>query len=80
MTDPGMTRKVQEVIDLLGPALSVLSQPVQGYQQEGNKMLNVGDPAPDFTTFDQTGKEVSLSDLKGQKVWLWFFSSPGGNN
>ena len=43
-------------------------------------MLKEGEPSPDFTTLDQTGKEVRLSDLKGQKVWLWFFSSPGGNN
>ncbi len=43
-------------------------------------MLKEGDRAPDFTTVDHTGKEVSLSDLKGQKVWLWFYSSPGGNN
>ena len=44
------------------------------------KMLKEGDPAPDFTALDHTGKEVRLSGLRGNKVWLWFFSSPGGGN
>ncbi len=43
-------------------------------------MLEKGDRAPDFTTVDQAGNEVSLAGLKGKKVWLWFFSSPGGGN
>ena len=43
-------------------------------------MLKEGDAAPDFTTTDHTGKELKLSDLKGSKVWLWFFTSPGGGN
>ena len=46
----------------------------------GDRVLEEGDRAPDFTTFDHTGKEIRLSDLRGRKVWLWFFSSPGGNN
>ena len=41
-------------------------------------MLKVGDPAPDFTLTSHEGKEVSLSSLRGNKVWLWFFTSPGG--
>ena len=41
-------------------------------------MLKIGDPAPDFTTTDHTGAKVSLSDLRGKKVWLWFYTSPGG--
>ena len=43
-------------------------------------MLKAGDTAPDFTTTDHTGKKFKLSDLKGSKVWLWFFTSPGGGN
>ncbi len=35
---------------------------------------------PDLATVDHTGKETRLADLKGQKVSLWFFSSPGGTN
>lgn len=41
-------------------------------------MLKEGDKAPDFQTVDQEGKTVRLSDLRGSKVWLWFYTSPGG--
>ena len=43
-------------------------------------MIQDGERAPDFTTLDHTGREVRLSDLRGKKVWLWFYSSPGGGN
>ena len=43
-------------------------------------MLSEGDRAPEFATVDHTGKEVKLADLRGKKVWLWFYSSPGGGN
>ena len=43
-------------------------------------MVEEGDIAPDFTTLDHAGIETRLADLKGHKVWLWFFSSPGGSN
>src|SRR5215217_2585417 len=36
-------------------------------------MLNEGDIAPDFTTKDQSGKEVRLSDFRGQRVVLYFY-------
>jgi peroxiredoxin Q/BCP len=36
-------------------------------------MLKPGDPAPDFNTTDHTGKPVSLKNLRGKKVVLWFF-------
>jgi peroxiredoxin Q/BCP len=36
-------------------------------------MLNEGDIAPDFTTKDQNGKEVKLSDLRGRRVVLYFY-------
>lgn len=35
--------------------------------------LTVGSKAPDFKTKDQDGKEVTLSDLKGKKVVLYFY-------
>ena len=35
----------------------------------------VGDPAPDFTTEDVFGNPVSLSQFKGQPVWLMFWGS-----
>lgn len=36
-------------------------------------MLKEGDVAPDFQTRDETGKEVRLSDFRGQKVALYFY-------
>jgi len=35
--------------------------------------LQVGDKAPEFTTKDQDGNDVSLSDFKGKKVVLYFY-------
>jgi peroxiredoxin Q/BCP len=35
--------------------------------------VNVGDVAPDFTLFDQEGKPVMLSSLKGKIVVLYFY-------
>jgi len=35
--------------------------------------LKPGDPAPQFTLPDQDGKNVSLSDFKGQKVIVYFY-------
>ncbi|GGX64393.1 thioredoxin-dependent thiol peroxidase [Saccharospirillum salsuginis] len=32
-----------------------------------------GDPAPEFTTVNQDGKEVSLADYRGKKVVLYFY-------
>lgn len=43
-------------------------------------MLNVGDPAPDFTLTSDEGKEVSLSDFRGQRVIVFFYpkaATPG---
>jgi len=36
-------------------------------------MLAEGDKAPDFTLPDQEGNEVSLADLKGETVVLYFY-------
>jgi thioredoxin-dependent peroxiredoxin len=36
-------------------------------------MLTEGDAAPDFTLPDQEGNEVSLSDLRGQTVVVYFY-------
>src|SRR5699024_6031202 len=35
--------------------------------------LSVGDTAPDFTLVNQNGNSVSLSDLKGQRVVVYFY-------
>ncbi len=42
--------------------------------------LAAGTPAPDFTLADENGDTVSLSDLRGEKVILYFYpaaSTPG---
>ncbi|MCF8723553.1 peroxiredoxin Q/BCP [Nitrospina gracilis] len=36
-------------------------------------MLKVGTEAPDFLVNDHNGNRVTLKDLRGQKVILWFF-------
>lgn len=41
------------------------------------KRLAVGDPAPDFTLTDDTGKQVSLSDFRGRSVVVYFYPAAG---
>lgn len=44
------------------------------------QMLSAGTPAPDFTLPDNGGNPVTLSDLKGQPVVVYFYpkaSTPG---
>ena len=36
-------------------------------------MIEAGEQAPDFTLPDQDGDEVTLSDLRGQTVVLYFY-------
>lgn len=35
--------------------------------------IEAGDPAPDFTLLDQSGSPVSLTDLRGSRVLLYFY-------
>ena len=42
--------------------------------------LHIGDPAPDFTSTDQNGQPIRLSDYRGKKVVLYFYpkdNTPG---
>jgi peroxiredoxin Q/BCP len=36
-------------------------------------MLNVGESAPEFTATTHEGQPLSLSSLRGRKVFLWFY-------
>lgn len=36
-------------------------------------MLSIGDKAPDFSLFSDSGKNVSLKDFRGQRLVLYFF-------
>ena len=36
-------------------------------------MLQTGDAAPDFTVKTHEGNDLSLSDLRGKKILLWFY-------
>jgi peroxiredoxin Q/BCP len=36
-------------------------------------VLKVGDPAPDFTLPNQNGEPVSLADLRGRRVVIYFY-------
>jgi peroxiredoxin Q/BCP len=35
--------------------------------------VNIGDPAPDFTTVTDTGATVKLADFRGKRVVLYFY-------
>ena len=35
--------------------------------------MNINDKAPDFTLLDENGKEISLKDLRGKTVVLYFY-------
>lgn len=44
------------------------------------RMLEPGRPAPEFTLPDHEGNDVTLSDLRGNWVLLWWYpkaSTPG---
>jgi peroxiredoxin Q/BCP len=40
-------------------------------------LLKEGDKAPGFSGTDQNGKKISLSDYKGKKLVLYFYSEAG---
>jgi peroxiredoxin len=54
------------------PAIEVALERVDR-QLKGERMLNPGDKAPDFTGRDHNGNPVRLADFKGKTVVLWFY-------
>jgi peroxiredoxin Q/BCP len=36
-------------------------------------MVKVGDAAPEFSLATHDGRTISLKDLRGKKVLLWFY-------
>ena len=58
-------------IVILGIALVLLNACANGRKAETE--IKVGNPAPDFTLIDHTGKEHSLDDYRGQWVLLYFY-------
>jgi thioredoxin-dependent peroxiredoxin len=52
----------------------LVSRPLPESESEVTPMMpKEGDSAPDFTVRTHENKRVSLSDLRGQKVLLWFY-------
>lgn len=47
--------------------------------KEKNKVLQVGDAAPDFELVDMNGETHNLSEYKGQGVF-WIFGEHGANH
>jgi len=42
-------------------------------KKEQPMMLKTGDTAPAFTVQTHEGKDLSLTNLRGKKVLLWFY-------
>jgi len=40
-------------------------------------MPNIGDKAPEFSLVSDEGQQVKLSEYRGQKVILYFYSKAG---
>lgn len=56
--------KILDAVKLLKHLLS---------RKEPPPMLAIGTAAPDFTVQTHEGQSLTLSDLRGQKVLLWFY-------
>ena len=64
-------------LSLAGPGLQLYGTVLKEVDMA---RLEIGSPAPDFTLKDCYDNTVSLSDLKGKKVALYFYTSSGGGN
>ena len=82
---PQLGRRSQVVVAAISLVVIVLAAAFvgmnSGWESIGQGGINrtllpkVGEPAPDFTTEDVFGNAVSLSQFKGQPVWLMFWGS-----
>jgi cytochrome c biogenesis protein CcmG, thiol:disulfide interchange protein DsbE len=67
------------LVAILGGAWAIGGK--EGFSNIGRGGINrsllpkVGQPAPDFTTYDVNGNPVSLSNFRGHPVWLNFWGS-----
>ena len=46
---------------------------IEKKMNKGTTHLKVGDEAPDFTTKNELGETIKLSDFRGKKVVLYFY-------
>ena len=56
--------KLKDIVKILANTLLRKEYPL---------MLKPGEPAPDFTVHTHEGKALSLAQLRGKKVLLWFY-------
>jgi peroxiredoxin len=42
-------------------------------REGGDKVIDIGEQAPDFQLTDDAGQTVGLSDFRGKKVILYFY-------
>jgi peroxiredoxin Q/BCP len=82
--DPGLRYKnlldilLEILLDMTGPTLvpANAEEPVAAsdFDFPGNEILmNINDKAPEFTLQDENEKEISLRDLRGKVVVLYFY-------
>ncbi|MFM2048754.1 MAG: hypothetical protein RI955_1302 [Bacteroidota bacterium] len=68
-------------IELVHRAIAIIGEPLlKIFIKNQMTKLKVGKVAPDFSSTDQHGKPIKLSDFKGKKVILYFYpkdNTPG---
>ncbi|MEY4875105.1 MAG: hypothetical protein RL708_254 [Bacteroidota bacterium] len=68
-------------IELVHRAITIIGEPLlKIFIKNQMTKLKVGKVAPDFSSTDQHGKPIKLSDFKGKKVILYFYpkdNTPG---
>ena len=48
---------------------------VRRQSADAARIIRIGDPAPDFSTKDDAGRRISLSDHRGKSVFLHFWAT-----